>query len=634
MQDNTPEFFFFCCNRICLLHWTFSFIMFVITGTDVLLLKDEPNPKCFSRTMCDFICFFETEDNRTYDFFYTADQPPKRCEISVQRTEEGTFLHICSIPEGDILLYFEIYLEVTEPITNTTLYNRTLFVHKHVLLDPPTNVSLHSNGQVGQLNVSWHANILKYIQVKVKYGIEYSSGVRDTEREKEQVHDTVLDALTPGEEVKVQVKIKPTSVNDGPWSSWSHPVRAVVPQSTDDIALICFTSDLQNVTCHWNLSKYDEENNFKLLYQIGHRGTTWNECAADENITDLCCFHGERSKKVWVKLTKSSGPIRRIFYAKPFTLSNSVKTSPPTHLKRIQNNNKLCLEWEAPLPSLSTHLQYELDHQLKENKGWKMVKGPKTDTCVEVPAGSQYRVRVRAKPAGHIYFGYWSDWSDMLQGETPISDMLAEICISIFTLSVVIIIVTALCFMYISKLKQYFWPPIPNPEKVLQGFLIEINRNKRDPPVLAKQCSEETTTSLVEIMSEEEVSGLRKTSEEFSELLSSEGSFTSSELVDGSPVTEVFPDYVTLNKNSIFLCPQGNTYIYEQVIEKGDPEIEDEYLPTCQCSCSDGSVCVSPCLCSDLLNHSYLPLAEPADKFSSRYFVRLQVCDSIQGCDN
>lgn len=49
----------------------------------------------------------------------------------------------------------------------------------------------------------------------------------------------------------------------------------------------------------------------------------------------------------------------------------------------------------------------------------EMVKGPKTDTCVEVPAGSQYRVRVRAKPVGHIYSGYWSDWSDVLKGETP-----------------------------------------------------------------------------------------------------------------------------------------------------------------------------------------------------------------------
>ncbi len=47
-------------------------VMFVISGTDILLLKDEPNPKCFARTEADFTCFFETADNRTYVFFYTA----------------------------------------------------------------------------------------------------------------------------------------------------------------------------------------------------------------------------------------------------------------------------------------------------------------------------------------------------------------------------------------------------------------------------------------------------------------------------------------------------------------------------------------------------------------------------------
>lgn len=29
------------------------------------------------------------------------------------------------------------------------------------------------------------------------------------------------------------------------------------------------------------------------------------------------------------------------------------------------------------------------------------------------------------------------------------------------------------------EVKQYFWPPIPNPEKVLQGYLTEINTQKR-----------------------------------------------------------------------------------------------------------------------------------------------------------
>lgn len=47
------------------------------------------------------------------------------------------------------------------------------------------------------------------------------------------------------------------------------------------------------------------------------------------------------------------------------------------------------------------------------------LKGPETGTCLEVPTGSQYSVKFRAKPNGYIYSGYWSDWSDVLTGDTP-----------------------------------------------------------------------------------------------------------------------------------------------------------------------------------------------------------------------
>lgn len=42
--------------------------MFVIYGAEVLLLKDEEDPKCFTRTGEDFTCFFEAADSRTYDW--------------------------------------------------------------------------------------------------------------------------------------------------------------------------------------------------------------------------------------------------------------------------------------------------------------------------------------------------------------------------------------------------------------------------------------------------------------------------------------------------------------------------------------------------------------------------------------
>lgn len=34
-------------------------------------------------------------------------------------------------------------------------------------------------------------------------------------------------------------------------------------------------------------------------------------------------------------------------------------------------------------------------------------------------------------------------------------------------------------FVYFySKLKLYFWPPVPNPDKVLQGYMTEINQQR------------------------------------------------------------------------------------------------------------------------------------------------------------
>lgn len=140
----------------------------------------------------------------------------------------------------------------------------------------------------------------------------------------------------------------------------------------------------------------------------------------------------------------------------------------------------------------------------------------------------------------------------------------------------------------------------------------------QDPPITPKQCSEETTSSVVEVMSEDEVSGLEKPSEESTQLLSPEGSFSNTQQVHGSPGTEVSPDYVTLNKDSIIPCPKGNNYVYKQVGEKEGLEVRDELFQTCQCSCTDGSVCDPPCVGTDFLNHSYLPLAEPADTFDCK----------------
>ncbi|XP_034738384.1 thrombopoietin receptor [Etheostoma cragini] len=592
-----------------------------LSREDVLLLKNEPDPKCFTWTEEDFTCFFETADNGTYDLLYNFYRE-KICKMSVQRTEEGTFLHICSFPTSDVFLFVAIHLEVVEPKTNTILYNRTVSVEDHVLLDPPYSVSLHQNGQAGQLQVSWYTNVSKYWKGYLMYRIRYFSE-RLGEMIKEAKEDDLLDSLEPGEDVEVRVAVKyALNPNAGHWSSWSHPVRAVVPQSAGDISLECYTSDLHNISCQWNGNRYSGDNEYKLFHKMGFSEalgwTEWTECLADRDLTELCRFRGDKFRKVRVKLTSTSAPLGRTFFTEEFSLNNSIKTSPPCHLRGALEKDKYCLKWKAPLLSLSAHLQYEVSYKTRGAESWMTVslKGPETGSCLDVPAGSWYYVKVRAKPTSSIYSGHWSDWSDVLTVNNPTDiDTLFWVCIPVLMLIIAIILI-CLFPKYLSKLKLYVWPPVPNLDKVLQGFLTEINGQRWDPPITAKQCPEEITSSVVEILSEDEVSGLGKPSEGFTQLLSPER--CQREQVDGSCGTKVFPDYVTLNKNSVLVCTKGNKYVYKEVGDKGGQGESNVLVQTCLGSCTDGPVLTTPCLGSDFLNHSYLPLAGPADRFDCK----------------
>uniref|UniRef100_A0A8C5N631 Fibronectin type-III domain-containing protein n=1 Tax=Gouania willdenowi TaxID=441366 RepID=A0A8C5N631_GOUWI len=583
-----------------------------LSKEDVLLLKHEPNPRCFTRTEEDFTCFFETADNNTYDLLYTFQRWKKRpqCEMSAQETEEGTFLHVCVFPDSHVLLFVDLLLEVVERRTNSTTYTRKVSVEDNgeFLLDAPFNVSVQPTGEVGQLDVSWSIKLSKYMRRKnTVHRIRYSSrtlGEKIKYTLMFQAKGHVLGSLVPGEEVEVQVCVKSSS-DVGHWSSWSRSVQAVAPQSADDVSLKCFTSDLHHICCFWNGSRYGAEIHYKLSYRMIGSWTEWNQCLFEGNFTDLCCFHGDESRKVRGKLISISGPITRLFYIKEFTLNHSIKTSAPGHVRGVMEKNKLCLEWEAPLPSLLPHLQYEVDHQTTRGEGWKLIKlqGAETETCVEVPSGSQYSVKVRAKPTGSIYSGHWSDWSDVLTGDSPTEvGLWLVLCIPVLMLTMASVL---LCFFssYLRKLKLYFWPPVPNLDKVLQNFLMEISQQTWDPPVTAKQCLEETMSSVVEVMTRDECPGLGKPSVEISELLSAE------ERSSCSTGVTVAPDYVSLSKENV-----RNSYIYEQLHREGEDSSGDDL----HCSSTDGSENVSRCLNTDFLNQSYLPLAECVNTFTSK----------------
>ncbi|XP_043985878.1 thrombopoietin receptor isoform X3 [Gambusia affinis] len=558
--------------------------------------------------MADFTCFFETTDNGTYDFLYNIEgEPSKKCEMSMHGTENGTFRHVCSFPLMDFFAYVGMEVKVVDLTKNITLYKRTVHVEDLCLLDPPSIVSLQPGDTVGKMLFSLDTNLKRICNEK--YRIHYSSKTLG-EKTVEGKDRSFLLSLEPGEEVEVQASVKCENGLDahpGYWSAWSKPARAIVPQSADDISLVCFTSDLQHVTCHWNSTKY-AENDYKLFY-TSSQPLNWTECQDDGNLSDTCSFHGDKSGAMKVKLSSTAAPLKRLFFSKEIELKKSIKSGSPSHLKGELINDKLCLEWEAPLPSLSDYMVYEVDVQIKAVEDFRITKQRNTSTCVRLSSEGQFSVKVRAKPDGSIYSGHWSDWSDVLSGTTTDNtDMQLVWCFYVSILVITIGFITTI-LLYRRKLKLFFWPPVPNLEKVLQGFLTDINQQKWDPAVTSKLYFEETTSSVVEIMSAE-LPKLNKPTEEF-DFLSSDGSFSIEE--HGSSGSETLRDYVTLNKDLSILCLEENCYVYEQFKDGKDPEKGEELYTTC--------CCLKPCSCNNYFNHSYLPLSQSTDSLSKNINV-------------
>ncbi|XP_015246681.1 PREDICTED: thrombopoietin receptor [Cyprinodon variegatus] len=579
----------------------------IVSKQDVLLVKDIANPKCFTRTRKDFTCFFETADNRTYDLLYTSQSDlskSKKCEMSIHGTENGTLLHVCPFPAEEVFLYTETYIQVVDRTKNITLYNRTVSVEDYCLLEPPLNVSLQPNDKVGELKVSLDTKYIKRIPNK-RYRIIYSS-MKLGEQTKEGNEDKfLLSSLVPGEVIEVQASVK--SGKPGIWSAWSKPVQAKVPQTADDISLVCYTSDLQHVTCHWDGTKYGSE--YKLFHSLRKSSgwTEWSKCNEERNVSDTCSFPVDTFEKIKVKLNSTAAGIKPLFFSEEFLFCQSIKSVPPSQLKGVLIKKKLCLNWEAPLPSLSGDLQYEVNIQIKGGEELSKIVS-NTSTCAELTSGCQFSVRVRAKPEGVIYSGFWSDWSDVFSGATTHdTDMLLMWCICVSMLIIAIGFITVF-FIYFRKLKQYFWPPVPNLEKVLQGFLMDINQQKWSPPVTEKLSFEVTASSVVEIMSDDTVPGLDKCWKESSDLLSSDGSFSTEEQTNGSSGDEVLRDYVTLNKDLSVFCLNENCYVYEQCNDGEDPETGNKLIKTC--------LCLKPCSCNNYSNGSYVPMAQCTDGFN------------------
>ncbi|XP_018609546.1 thrombopoietin receptor [Scleropages formosus] len=579
-----------------------------LSEKDISLFDADENPKCFTRTMKDFTCFWEASNEKSYDFFYKNDIE-KKCSLTQQKLENRRFLHICSLPPSDVYLYDSTNIRVVEGGTNNTVYSRSANVEDLVLLDPPTNVSLHLSEEPGELLVTWCAPSV--LRTDMQYEIQYFSQSM-MERIKLIKHSRSsaykLDFLHPGEVCHVQMRVMPGGYSlKGHWSEWSSPASAMVPQWAADIDLLCHTSDLRNVQCRWNKRRDGEEPSYTLFYKFSH-SHSWQECIPTES-ANQCIFYGEQSSSIRVNLRTGPGPHSCSFFSDSFTMNNCIKTEPPSKLHWQGEGARVHLLWEPPRCNLSTHLIYQLRYSSWGESGWKLVtlQSSKTWTSLDLQAGVQYSVQIQAKPNGSIYNGFWSDWSNSTIVHVPTGTGNLVAAGIPFILLFIAVLMIASFSKYARKVKQLLWPPVPNLQKVLEGFLTDISRQYQSSPITIKQCYEDIPASVVEIVSGTEVLGSGKAHKEGVLAL-----FPNPELeakLAEEYAMEAYSDYVTLNTQNVFPCLRSNEYVPGdgRSLSAGPEVLQRGFL----CSCDTSQNLLLPS--TEILNHSYLLLAEPAE---------------------
>uniref|UniRef100_A0AAR2K6S1 Fibronectin type-III domain-containing protein n=1 Tax=Pygocentrus nattereri TaxID=42514 RepID=A0AAR2K6S1_PYGNA len=414
---------------------------------DVALLAKEESPKCFTRNLEDFTCFWEALEGKTYEFFYRTDDEESRCNVSEQESKDGRILLVCFFPASDVFLFTSTQLRVVDTHTNTTVYSRTVDVEKKLLLDPPLNVSLDLTGEARQLLVKWKAT--KEFEKHLQYEIQYRSASQDTAiLVKTSRCEHKLLSLVPGDTYTVRMRLKPNSSSiKGHWSDWSSSVTAMVPQPADHIELKCHTPDLHQVQCRWNEELYGH-GNYSLHYRQTNR------------------YDGERHCLRW--------------------------------------NSPLPLISQHLIYQIRYQLRGESEWKLFT------VPSPKTRVCLDAQVGSEYSIQVKAMPNGSLYSGHWSAWSRCLIVQLPSNTGWLFITCVPFSLLIISIVMFSLFSRHVSKLKQFLWPPVPNLNEVLENFLKDINGQHWEPNFSTKLCDDDIAASVVEIMSEGDAHVMKK----------------------------------------------------------------------------------------------------------------------------
>ncbi|XP_067846108.1 thrombopoietin receptor [Heptranchias perlo] len=196
--------------------------------------------------------------------------------------------------------------------------------------------------------------------------------------------------------------------------------------------LKCFTRMLDDLTCFWDDSE-ETNSTYTFFYSIEQRIQeqchTTSYMVLRNTMRHVCVIPAEDIvlfQPFIIELSESFSNVSKI--RQHVSIESVVLLDPPSNVVVYLNGNpyQLRIGWVPPRnPDINEFLIYEISYW-KDNSGPASAKTETVNTkqqydLQDLKAGIRYMVRLRTKPDGISFDGFWSAWSETVSAVTPYS---------------------------------------------------------------------------------------------------------------------------------------------------------------------------------------------------------------------
>ncbi|XP_041064089.1 thrombopoietin receptor [Carcharodon carcharias] len=213
--------------------------------------------------------------------------------------------------------------------------------------------------------------------------------------------------------------------------SWTFLQGGTASLESQAEELKCFTRMLDDLTCFWDDSE-KTNSTYKFFYstdQIIQKSChTTSYMVLRNTVRHVCVIPAEDIllfQPFVIELSESFSNVSKIRHV---SIDSVVLLDPPSNLTVYLNGNphQLRISWVPPRnPDINEFLIYEISYW-RDKSGQASEKRETVNTkqqhdLQDLKAGIRYMVRLRTKPDGISFDGFWSPWSETVSAVTPYS---------------------------------------------------------------------------------------------------------------------------------------------------------------------------------------------------------------------